>query len=403
MGGAVRHRAGRAPARGLRRSRSRCGWAATTARSADEAWIELQIRDIGHHPVLLGPYSRFSWFHPGPILYYLLWLPYRITGSTGASLAIAALTLNAVVVVGIAFVARQRGGLPLVLVTLFLVGLLSAGEGAQFFRDVWNPVITVLPFVLLVLVAWSMACAEAWALPVGVAGGVVPGADPRGVRTRRRSSCWSPGSSGAAITVWRRRTDGHHAERVRSWVRMVVVTAGVGAVLWLPVVVQQVRDEPGNLGTLLRFFREHGREHSYGDAWHVVASATERVARLGARSRRPQHLQRWTRPERFDTHRSVGRRARRRGRVHLAPSEGCVPPRRAPRAHDRGRGRVGEPHRRRHLPVPRHVDVGGGHAHVARDRVVRRPLVADARRVGSPDRPGRARCRRGRSRRRDAS
>ena len=33
--------------------------------SADQAWIELQIRDIGHHPVLLGPYSRFGWFHPG--------------------------------------------------------------------------------------------------------------------------------------------------------------------------------------------------------------------------------------------------------------------------------------------------------------------------------------------------
>ena len=49
--------------------------------SADQAWIELQIRDIGHRPVLLGPYSRFSWFHPGPLLYYVLWLPYRITGS----------------------------------------------------------------------------------------------------------------------------------------------------------------------------------------------------------------------------------------------------------------------------------------------------------------------------------
>ena len=49
---------------------------------ADDAWIELQIRDIGHHAVLLGPYSRFGWFHPGPLLYYVLWLPYRLTGSS---------------------------------------------------------------------------------------------------------------------------------------------------------------------------------------------------------------------------------------------------------------------------------------------------------------------------------
>jgi hypothetical protein len=244
--------------------------------SADEAWIELQIRDIGHHPVLLGPYSRFGWFHPGPVLYYLLWLPYRITGSTGASLALAALTLNAVVVVGIALVARKRGELPLVLLTLFLVGLLGAGEGAQFFRDVWNPLVTVLPFVLLVLVAWSLACAEAWALPVGavVATFLVQTHVGYGLVA---VALVLAGLAGAAITAWRRRGDAHHGERVRAWSRMGVVTAGVGALLWLPVVVQQVRDQPGNVGTLLRFFRDHGREHSYGDAWHVVAAQLSAV------------------------------------------------------------------------------------------------------------------------------
>jgi hypothetical protein len=239
--------------------------------SSDDAWIELQIRDIGHRAVLLGPYSRFGWFHPGPILYYLLWLPYRISGSTGVSLVVAALTLNGLVIVGIALVARRRGGLPLALITLLLVGLLCAAEGAQTWRDVWNPNITILPFVLLVFVAWSLSCAEAWALPVGVAVasflvqshvsyGLVAGA------------LMLAGGVGAAITVWRRRGAPDHARRIRSWTWSVVVSVAVGAFLWLPVVVQQVRDEPGNLGRLLRFFRDHGREHSYGDAWHVVAS-----------------------------------------------------------------------------------------------------------------------------------
>jgi hypothetical protein len=237
---------------------------------ADDAWIELQIRDIGHHAVLLGPYSRFGWFHPGPLLYYVLWLPYRLTGSTGASLALAALTLNALVVVAIAFVARRRGGLPLVLPTLFLVGLLVASEGAQFVREVWNPLVTVLPFVLLVLVAWSLSCAEAWALPVGVAVASFLVQTHVGYGLVA-SLLLLAGLAGAAITVWRRRRDAHHAERMRTWGWMLVVTAGVSAVLWLPVVVQQVRDEPGNLGELVRFFGEHGREHSYGDAWHVVA------------------------------------------------------------------------------------------------------------------------------------
>jgi hypothetical protein len=238
--------------------------------SADQAWIELQIRDIGHHPVLLGPYSRFGWFHPGPLLYYVLWLPYRLTGSTSASLVLAALTLNAVVLVAIGLVARKRGGLPLVLVTLVLVGVLAIGEGAQFFREAWNPDITVLPFVLLVLVAWSMSLGEAWALPVGAAVGtfLVQTHVGYGLVT---AVVLLAGLAGAAITGWRRRRDDQHAARVRSWITMGVVTAGVAAVLWLPVVVQQVRDEPGNLSTLFRFFRDHGREHTYGDAWHVVA------------------------------------------------------------------------------------------------------------------------------------
>ncbi len=239
--------------------------------SADQAWIELQIRDIGRHPVLLGPYSRFGWFHPGPILYYVLWLPYRITGSTSLSLCFAALTLNAITLVGIALVAKRRGGVPLVLLTLFLSGLLTSSLGAQFFRDVWNPSITILPFVLVVLLAWSISCGEAWALPVGVGVGtfLVQTHVSYGFTT---ATVLAAGLVGAAITLWRRRTDDEHRDRIRWWLRMSGVTVVVLAVLWLPVVIQQLTSDDGNLAALVRFFRNHGREHSYGDAWHVLAS-----------------------------------------------------------------------------------------------------------------------------------
>jgi hypothetical protein len=239
--------------------------------SSDQAWIELQVRDIGHHAVLLGPYSRFAWFHPGPLLYYLLWLPYRITGSSSTSLVIAALTLNALTVVAIGLVARKRGGVPLTVLALLFTGLLMAGQGAQFQRDVWNPDITVLPFVLLALLAWSTSCGETWALPAAVAVGsfLVQTHVGYGLVT---AALVGAGIVGAAITEWRRRDPGRTHERRRAWTWSIVVTAGVIAVLWLPVVVQQLTDSPGNLSTLYHFFRDHGREHTYGDAWHVVAS-----------------------------------------------------------------------------------------------------------------------------------
>jgi len=34
----------------------------------DQALTEIWIRDVGRHAVTLGPYSRFGWFHPGPLL-----------------------------------------------------------------------------------------------------------------------------------------------------------------------------------------------------------------------------------------------------------------------------------------------------------------------------------------------
>jgi hypothetical protein len=242
--------------------------------SADQALIELQVRDIGHHAVLLGPYSRFGWFHPGPLLYYLLWLPYRITGSASTSIVLAALTLNACTVVAIGVVARRRGGLPLTVLTLFFTGLLVAGAGPQFPRDVWNPSITVLPFVLVVLLAWSLSCGETWALPAGVAVGsfLVQTHVSYGLVT---ATVLLAGVVGALVTEWRRRPptnrSAHTRARARAWTWPLVATAGIVAVLWLPVVLQQLTDSPGNLGALYHFFRDHGREHTYGDAWHVLA------------------------------------------------------------------------------------------------------------------------------------
>jgi hypothetical protein len=110
----------------------------------DQAIIELQVRNVVDHVPLLGPYSRFDWFHPGPALYYVLAVPYWLTGATSGSLAFAALVVNAIAVLGVLLVARRRGGLAMLLVTSVVTGLLVHGLGAPFLRDVWNPYVTVL-------------------------------------------------------------------------------------------------------------------------------------------------------------------------------------------------------------------------------------------------------------------
>jgi len=234
---------------------------------ADQAWIELQIRDIGHFPVLLGPYSRFGWFHPGPLLYYVLWLPYRLTGSTSVSLVVGALVVNAAAVAGIALIAKRRGGLTLLLITLLLLGLLERSLGAQFLRDVWNPSITVLPLALLVFLAWTASAGDVWAVPI--AAGVATFLVQTHVSYGLVVGTIALGTIIGLVVTERRRGPASAARR-RSYLWGAVITAGVLALLWLPVLVQQLFRDPGNVGQLYHFFRDHGREQSYGNAFHVM-------------------------------------------------------------------------------------------------------------------------------------
>src|SRR4051812_10274423 len=52
----------------------------------DTALLELTVRDVGAHVPLLGPYSRYHWHHPGPLLFDWLAVPYRVLGSDARAL-----------------------------------------------------------------------------------------------------------------------------------------------------------------------------------------------------------------------------------------------------------------------------------------------------------------------------
>src|SRR3954451_794483 len=78
-----------------------------TATFGDTALLELTVRDVGHHVVLLGPYSRFHWHHPGPLLFDWLALPYRILGSNARALNQGSLLTAAIAVGVVAWVAYR--------------------------------------------------------------------------------------------------------------------------------------------------------------------------------------------------------------------------------------------------------------------------------------------------------
>jgi hypothetical protein len=239
---------------------------------SDQGLIELQTSDVGRHPVLVGPYARDGWNHPGPALFYALAVPYRLAGSHSIGLGLGALLINGLAISGMAVVVRRRGGLPLMLLTLAGCAVLMRSLGSAFLRDPWNPYITVLPFGLLVLVTWGMTCGEAWALPVGV--GVASfcvqthvGYAPIAIPLLVWGATW--------LVLTRRRrgdADEDHEKRRRDLVRAAAVAAAVLVVMWLPAAIQQLTESPGNLTEVVEDFTgANGLKHSIADGYRVVA------------------------------------------------------------------------------------------------------------------------------------
>ena len=63
-----------------------------------------------------------------------------------------------------------------------------------------------------------------------------------------------------------------HEKRRRDLVRAVLIAVVVLVVMWLPAVIQQLVDSPGNLTEVLRYFtRPQGPRHTVAEGYRVVA------------------------------------------------------------------------------------------------------------------------------------
>ena len=228
---------------------------------------------MGHHPVLLGLWSRGDWNHPGPALFYLLALPYRLSGGS-LGLYVGALIINGAALVGMALVARRRGGTVFYVLTVVGCAALVWGLGPSFVRSPWNPSIPVLPFGLVVFLCWAAACGERWALPLAAAVasfcaqthvGYVPLVLPLLIW----AGIWL---ALPVLRAWRT-----HAPRVGVQLRALggtaLATAVVLGAMWLPPLIEEVRHRPGNLVNIREYFGTPSDDvATLGDGLRIVGS-----------------------------------------------------------------------------------------------------------------------------------
>jgi hypothetical protein len=136
--------------------------------AGDWADVALGAVEVGtRHTPLVGVYSRYGWNHPGPMMFWLYALPYRLMGGAFSGMILAAALINAAAVGGCVALAWRRGRAALASFTAVGLALVTHTLGVELLRDPWNPWVTVLPFGLLVMAAWAAGEGDRRALIVG--------------------------------------------------------------------------------------------------------------------------------------------------------------------------------------------------------------------------------------------
>lgn len=233
----------------------------------DIALIERHVRGIPGTLPLLGPYSRFGWNHPGPLLYYVLAIPYRLLGSHSVDLFVGALLVNAAAVAGIVVVAVRAGGRRLALGATTLLLIVMHALGPEFLRSPWNPDLALLPFALFIVLIGLAATGSGGALVTAAAVGtfVVQCHAGYALIVLSVGAC---GTVGWALARHARRDD---PGTKRKTIVTVAVGVGVLFVLWLPPLVQQFTGDRPNLSALARYSLDHPSDHSAHDVAEALA------------------------------------------------------------------------------------------------------------------------------------
>jgi len=221
---------------------------------ADQAIADLRIRDVwtfSANTPLTGPYSRFGWDHPGPMLYYLM-APFGwVLRQRSSYLIVGNAALQGLAVVWTARLSWKSGGLRWMVPWLAVITLSYWATGPAILQQLWNPYLPFPFFTLLLLQAWLVATGQGRRL-VGMA-------FVASFLVQTHIGYALPVTAVVAWALVRLGVSEHRAGRsFRRWTLWRLPLLVVGVLWFVPVVVDAVRHPPGNLVRLLQSYLGHG-------------------------------------------------------------------------------------------------------------------------------------------------
>jgi len=121
----------------------------------DFAVIDLGVRDVFSRDVpLVGPYSRYGWDHPGPLVYWLVAPFSAVFGRPAWATQVGFALLQGGAGIWLGIVSWRRRGLWAVAFWLAVLCLGVATVGPAILLQPWGPNVTLPFFVLFCCLVW---------------------------------------------------------------------------------------------------------------------------------------------------------------------------------------------------------------------------------------------------------
>lgn len=224
----------------------------------DLAHTSLRVRDVfTTDPPLVGLPGRIGSLgqqgsHPGPLSFWALAPLAELFGGSTWGLQAATASLNLIASFLALWMARRRGGTGVLLGAGAVLATLLAFYGPDILTQAWNPYLPVMWWFVFLVAVWSVWDEDFATLPVLVF------AASFCLQTHISYAGLGLGLTGLTVlwVAWSLyRRWGDRAAR-RSLLGWIGVAAGLGVLVWLPPVIQQLTGENGNLRILYGHFTD---------------------------------------------------------------------------------------------------------------------------------------------------
>ncbi len=218
--------------------------------TSDTAVIESYVRLATQGALRLGAYSRFQWHHPGPLYFYVLAPFYVFGGSTTSTLNAGAAAISFACVWLVASVLIHRR--PSMAVATGAMLVLLAVRSSEALASPWNPHVTLLPMLALLVVTADVVAGAAGSLPyVAVLASLA---------AQAHVAVMPVALVLGALAFVRACAGAVMPQDTRAWRRSLIVTGCALLAAWVLPAWEQLTGTPhGNITELWRFFVQQSR------------------------------------------------------------------------------------------------------------------------------------------------